>query len=77
MKPRMTLEDAAAEFRAAGCSIGKKALADGIEKGIFPFGSILNTGKTGRRHILILTADFRKWAKENLGGEENHVNVQG
>lgn len=41
-------------------------LSDGIASGVFPFGSILSVGETGRRSILILRCDYEKWAAEKL-----------
>lgn len=65
-KPRMTLAEVLGEMRERGMPIGQGALSDGIENGVFPFGRVMSTGKTGRRQFLILRKDFEAWAEQYL-----------
>lgn len=64
--PRMTLTEVVADMRSRGMRIKPHTLSDGIASGVFPFGSILSVGETGRRSILILRCDYEKWAAEKL-----------
>lgn len=66
MKNRMSLDDVVAELRDRGFPIGKKTLADMIESGQLPFGSVVSSGATGRRTFLILRSDFEAWADQKL-----------
>lgn len=61
---RMTLEAVRAELGKHGMHMGNKAIAECIERGIFPFGTVISTGKTGRRTFIIMKADFDKWLEE-------------
>lgn len=65
-KPRMTLEDVCQDMREHGVSMDKGSLSKGLKRGIFPFGIIQNTGKSGRTTFLIWRRDYEKWAKEYL-----------
>lgn len=61
---RMTLEAVRTELGKHGMHMGNKAIAECIEQGIFPFGTVISTGKTGRRTFIIMKADFEKWLEE-------------
>lgn len=65
--PTMNLEDVARDMRSRGMKIRKSTISDCIASGVFPFGKVLSTGATGRRHILIFRSDYEAWASEKLG----------
>lgn len=64
---RMTLEDIAKDLRARNCPIDKGSLSRLICDGVFPFGHVLSTSGTGRKNILVLSADYYPWADERIG----------
>ena len=63
---KMTTKEVCDDMRSRGCKIGEPALRQGIETGLYPFGSLINTGETGRRVFHILRVDYMRWADENL-----------
>ena len=65
-KPRMTLDDVLSDMRAHGMPMEKRALAECLRNGIFPFASIIGTGPTGRTTFLIMRKDYERWAAEYL-----------
>ena len=65
-RPTMTLADVVADMRTRGMKATNKTVSDGIASGVFPFGTILGTGVTGRRSILIFRCDYEAWAAEKL-----------
>ena len=65
-KPRMTLEDVCQDMRSRGQPMDKGTLSRGLKQGIFPFGIVQNTGKSGRTTFLIWRRDYEKWAAEYL-----------
>lgn len=60
-KPVMTLADVIKDLQSIGVKTNAKALSDGIASGHYPFGTILNTGETGRRTIQIFRTDYERW----------------
>lgn len=64
MKPTMTLREVVNAMRAVGFRTSEETVASGIESGRYPFGTLISSGKTGRRHFEILRVDFEKWLKE-------------
>ena len=64
----MTLADVVNDLRTVGMKTHAKALSDGIASGHYPFGTILNLGETGRRHIQIFRTDYERWKAEVLLG---------
>ena len=64
----MTIAECCDRMRDLGIHIGNRALADGIESGIFPFGEVISKPDQRRRNFLIYTARFNEWA-ESLGAK--------
>lgn len=64
--PRMTIKEVADDMRARGMGMTYKTITDNIASGVFPFGTVLNTGETGRRTFLILRRDYEAWADKSL-----------
>ena len=64
--PRMTLDDVLEDMRAHGMPMEKRSLSQCLKDGIFPFGTVIKTGPTGRTTFLIMRRDYDKWAKEYL-----------
>lgn len=67
-KPTMTLSEVVNDLRSVGMKIKENTLSDGIASGVYSFGKILHTGKTGRRSIQILRVDYERWKTEVLFG---------
>lgn len=63
-KPTMTLAEVVAAMRAAGFRTTEPAVAMAIDTGRYPFGTVIGTGSTGRRHFEILRVDFERWLSE-------------
>jgi len=63
---KMTTKEVCDDMRRRGCKIGEPALRQGIELGLYPFGTLVCTGETGRRVFLILRVNYEKWAAEHL-----------
>jgi hypothetical protein len=68
-KPVMTLSECVRVMREAGFRTSEKAIADGIEKGYYPFGRIKGVGPTGRRATEIYRVKFEAWMQEMTGVE--------
>ena len=66
-KVRMTLHDVCEDMRSRGFKIKENTLSDSIAAGAFPFATLINTGKTGRRTYMILRHVYEAWANEYLG----------
>lgn len=64
---RMSLEDVCQDMRRRGQPMDKGTLSTGLKKGIFPFGTILNQGRSGRTTFLIWRKDYIPWAGEYIG----------
>lgn len=64
--PRMTIKEVADDMRSRGMGLAYQTITDNIANGTFPFGTVLNTGKTGRRTFLILRRDYEAWAEKYL-----------
>jgi hypothetical protein len=63
---RMTMIEVMNDMRDCGFHISQKTLSDGMVAGVFPFGTLLSTGKTGRRTFMILRRDYEIWKNENM-----------
>lgn len=68
-KPVMTLAEVVQDLRSVGMKTNANTISDGIASGIYPFGRILKTGETGRRHIQIFRSDYEQWKAKVLFGE--------
>lgn len=63
---RMTMNEVMDDMRVCGFPISQKTLSDGMVAGVFPFGTLLSTGQTGRRTFMILRRDYETWKNENM-----------
>lgn len=63
---RITMMEIMADMRSCGYSISQKRLSDGMAAGVFPFGTLVSTGETGRRTFQILRRDYESWKNENM-----------
>ena len=60
-KPTMTIREVYDDLRKYGFKISLNRLSDGIVSGLYPFGSVLNVGETGKRTFQILRVDYENW----------------
>ena len=60
-KPTMTIKEVYEDLRKYGFKISQNRLSDGIVSGLYPFGSVLNVGETGKRTFQILRVDYENW----------------
>lgn len=58
----MTIYDCVQEMRRMGMRTCQAAVADGIETGLFPFGTMVKKNRC-RRKFQIYRVDFDRWAK--------------
>ena len=65
-KLTMTCREAYYIMRDAGISCSPERVADGIASSLYPFGTVVNVGETGRRTILIYTVDFYNWLESKM-----------
>lgn len=63
-KPTMTMREVVNAMRGVGFRTSDESVADGIVSGRYPFGALISSGKTGRRHFEILRVDFERWLSE-------------
>jgi len=61
IKPTMTLKEVYDDLRKHGFKTSPKRLSEGIVSGLYPFGSVLNIGETGKHTFQILRADYEAW----------------
>lgn len=61
LNPTMTLREVYMDLRKHGIRISLNRLSDGIASGLYPFGTLLNTGETGRRTFQIFHTDYSVW----------------
>lgn len=64
---KLTLHECSKRLREAGMPMSPESVANGIERGILPFGTLLCTGDAGRRTFLILRADLENWISKMKG----------
>lgn len=64
---RMTLHDVCVDMRKRGFKIKEMTLSESLAAGVFPFGTLINTGVSGRRTYMILRYQYEAWADEHLG----------
>lgn len=65
--PKMTHAEVMKDLRSRGFHIGLAAISRNIQTGVFPFGHVINRGRSGRVTTLILRSKYEKWADENIG----------
>ena len=66
LKPTMTLREVYEDLRNTGFRISPEKLSDGIVSGLYPFGTLLNTGETGKRTFQILRIDYENWKNKYI-----------
>lgn len=64
---KMTHAEVAADLRSRGFSIGLATISKNLKSGVFPFGSVISEGPSGRITTLILRKNYERWADENIG----------
>ena len=65
-KLTMTVHEVYQEMRAAGIPCSPMRISAGIESGLYPFGIVINKGKTERRTLLIYRVDFEAWLRSKM-----------
>ena len=65
--PKMTHKEVMEDLRSRGFHIGLAAISRNIQTGVFPFGTVVNKGVSGRVTTLILRTNYEKWADGNIG----------
>lgn len=68
-KIMMGLHDVNRAMRKVGIHTSPVVIADGIASGVYPFGRVVSTGPTGRRHFEIFAVDFYAWLKTRIPEE--------
>lgn len=63
----LTVHQAMRICRENGWPINQYQLTDGMEKGVYPFGRLVNTGATGRRTFEIFRGDLLRFLYEKSG----------
>lgn len=63
----MTLNECATAMRDRGIPCSPARIADCIESGVYTFGRLVRSGKTGRRTFEIWRVDFEQWLAEKMG----------
>ena len=65
---RMTVQEVMRDMRNCGERISQETLTNGMAAGVFPFGTMVSEGATGRRTFIILREQYEQWKKENMRG---------
>ena len=74
MHHKLTLREVSRDLSQSGLTISSANLANGIASGIYPFGTVLNIGETGRRTFQILRVDYENWKEKVIfNKKENQV----
>ena len=60
-KITMTMREIVSEMRAVGIQCTDRIVSDGIASGLYPFGTVVHVGETGRRTIQVFRVDFESW----------------
>lgn len=68
MNPTMSLKEVVDTMRSAGFRTSETAVADSLDSGRYPFGTLVRTGKSGRRTFEIYRVDFECWLSQKTGG---------
>ena len=63
----LTLAAVTKRMQAKGMRVSPATVADGIEQGIYPFGSMIKREGKHNRRFIIYEADFEKWSESNDG----------
>ncbi len=66
----LTLHDCATIMRNRGFKTSTGRLAAGIERGVYPFGRLINKGPSGRRTFEIFAGDFYRWLDQRARTED-------
>lgn len=62
----MTIQEVYQAMRQAGIPCSPRRISDGIAGGMYPFGTVINEGETGRRTLLIYRVDFDAWLRSKM-----------
>ena len=65
-KLTMTLNEVYIAMREAGIPSSPSRISAGIASGLYPFGTVVNEGETGRRTLLIYRVDFEAWLQSKM-----------
>ena len=65
-KLTMTLNDISLAMREAGIPCSPARISAGIASGLYPFGSVIGEGPSGRRSILVYRVDFDAWLQSKI-----------
>ena len=60
-KLKMTVSEVIQAMRQAGIQCSARIVSDGIASGMYPFGTVVGVGETGRRTLQIFRVDFEAW----------------
>lgn len=60
-KLTMTVKEVVQTMRQAGIQCSERIVSDGIASGMYPFGTVVAVGETGRRTLQIFRVDFEAW----------------
>ena len=65
-KLTMTLNEVYIAMREDGIPSSPSRISAGIASGLYPFGTVVNEGETGRRTLLIYRVDFEAWLQSKM-----------
>lgn len=60
-KLTMTVHEVVQAMRQAGIQCTARIVSNGIASGMYPFGTVVSVGETGRRTLQIFRVDFEAW----------------
>ena len=60
-KLTMSVREVVYAMREAGIHCTERIVSDGIASGMYPFGTVVKVGETGRRTLQIFRVDFEAW----------------
>ena len=60
-KLTMTVHEVVQAMRQVGIQCTPRIVSDGIASGMYPFGTVVGVGETGRRTLQIFRVDFEAW----------------
>ena len=65
-KLTMTIQEVYQAMREAGIPCTPARISAGVANGMYPFGTVINVGETGRRTLLIYRVDFDAWLESKI-----------
>jgi hypothetical protein len=66
-KPSMNVADVMDDMRRRGYKISYATLKNGIDKGVYPFATLISVTPNGRRRHVIFRVNYVSWADKYLG----------